>query len=90
MLEIAVAQEVARMTVREIKHQLAVYLLVAVVFFIWGLKINWWDSIDRAAYDCDNFKMFAVEEIDYACYRLTGSKDKYPVRGTIELLDGRD
>ena len=65
------------MTTKEIKRQLGAYLLVAIVFFLWGLKISWGGSVDKAAYDCDNFKMFAVEEIDYACYRLTGSRDKY-------------
>jgi len=65
------------MTTREIKRQLAVYAFVALVFFLWGLFISWNGSIDRAAFDCDNFKMFAVGEIDYACYRLSGSKDKY-------------
>ena len=32
------------MTTREIKRQLAVYIFVALVFFLWGLKVNWWDS----------------------------------------------
>ena len=67
------------MNTREIKRSLAVYIFVAMVFFLFGLKVNWWDSAARIKYDCDNFLMFSVEEngnqIDFGCYRLTGANN---------------
>jgi hypothetical protein len=54
-----------------------VYVILAALFYAMGMMHSFGGSVSKAAYDCDNFKMFANEEIDYACYRLTGSRDKY-------------
>ncbi len=58
-----------------ILRQLAVYAFIALVFFLWGLKINWWANIDRAAMDCTKFKSFQHHEVFFGCYKITGSKD---------------
>ena len=60
---------------KEAKRWLAVCGFVAVAFFLFGLKAQFTESVDKAAYDCTNFKMFSHNEIDYACYRLTGLKE---------------
>ena len=64
-----------------ILRQLAVYGFIALIFFLWGLKSDFWDSVDMAAYGCDHYLTFSTgegdDEIVYSCYRLTGSKDKY-------------
>ena len=66
---------------KHILTQLSVYAFIALVFFLWGLKADFWESVDLAAYDCDHYLMFSTgegeDEIVYSCYRLTGSKDKY-------------
>ena len=61
-----------------ILRQLAVYGFIALIFFLWGLKADFWDSVDLAAYGCDYYLKFSTgegdDEIVYSCYRLTGSK----------------
>ena len=61
--------------VKEAKRFLLVVGFVAVAFFLFGLKVQFTESVNKAAYDCTNFKMFSHDEIDFACYRLTGLKE---------------
>ena len=62
---------------KEAIRWLIVVIAVAAMFYTFGRMHSWQGSVDRAGYDCNNYKMFSVDEIDYACYKLTGSKDKY-------------
>ena len=60
--------------IKESIRWLCVVIVVAALFYAFGRMHSWAGSIDRAAYDCRNYKMFVVDEINYACYQLTGSK----------------
>jgi len=64
--------------VKEINRQFATYAFVAVVFFLWGLKVNWWDSIDRAVNDCRIHQSFQHEDTFLRCYVVSDGRDKYP------------
>ena len=60
-----------------ILQQLAAYAAVALLFFVMGLKITWWESADKVVYDCNNFLMFEDAKGNaYGCYKITGSRDR--------------
>ncbi len=61
---------------KESMRWLIVVIAVAALFYTFGRMHSWQGSIDRAAYDCRNYKAFQYEDQFFQCFRLTGANDE--------------
>ena len=53
-------------------------VIVGFLMLMIGLKYNWWDSIDRAAMDCDRYLAFEYEGRTYGCYVVGSVNERRP------------